>query len=82
MEQRQRCRLAAPEAGQGGGGVTSRQRVANKIGFLKVPRPCERAEWAATETSWKSREGFSSGGIYIHHKGLTGSRAGVYTAHQ
>ena len=48
-----------------GRGWPSRQRVA-KSGFLKVPRPCERAE-AATKTSWESREGFSSGG-----KGLGG----------
>ena len=31
-----------------------------KSGFFRVPRPCERAEWA-TKTSWESREGFSSG---------------------
>ena len=37
-----------------------------KIVFLKVPRPCERAE-AATKTSWESRGSFSSGG-----KGLGG----------
>ena len=32
-----------------------------KISFLKVPRPCERAEWA-TNTCWESREGFSPSG--------------------
>ena len=47
-------------SGSRGRGWPSRQRVA-KIVFLKVPRPCERAE-AATKTSWESREGFSSGG--------------------
>ena len=47
-------------SGSKGRGWPSRQRVA-KSGFLKVPRPCERAE-AATKTSWESREGFASGG--------------------
>ena len=52
-------------SGSRGRGWSSRQRVA-KIGFFRVPRPCERAE-AATKTSWESREGFSPGG-----KGLGG----------
>ena len=37
------------------------QDISLYTGFFKVPRPCERAEWA-TKTSWESREGFSSGG--------------------
>ena len=42
---------------RGRGRPSIRQRVAK----MKVPRPCERAEWA-TKTCWESREGFSSGG--------------------